>query len=84
MLPLLAALPADSVWERQTEVTEALRSALNQSPQPKNYAQVLDAASSFNSLMREPRSSSKVLEGLHSSGPRSSARCVAASASSIC
>ncbi len=68
VLPLLAALPADSVWERQKEVTEALRSALNQNPQPKNYAQVLEAASSFNSLVHDARIQGRVLEGLRSSG----------------
>jgi PBS lyase HEAT-like repeat len=66
VLPLLAALPPDSVWERQAGVTDALRSALNQSPQPENYAQILEAASSFTSLVHDAKIQAKVLEGLHS------------------
>jgi hypothetical protein len=69
VLPLLAALPGNSVWERQAGITEALRSAINQSPQPNNYAQVLAAASSFNSLMRDAKIQQRVLEGLHSFVP---------------
>jgi hypothetical protein len=66
VLPLLAALPENSVWERQTGITEALRSAINQSPQPSDYPQVLAAASSFTSLMQDSKIQQKVLEGLHS------------------
>ncbi len=69
VLPLLAALPPDSVWEKQTGVTDALRSALNQNPQPKNYAQVLEAASSFHTLVRDAAIQGKVLDGLHSFVP---------------
>jgi len=39
---------------------------LEQKPRPANYAQVLDAASSFTSLMREPKLQEQVLAGLHS------------------
>ncbi len=57
VLPLLAALPENSVWEKQTDVQGALRSLLEAKPRPANYAQVLDAASSFKTLMHEPESS---------------------------
>ena len=69
VLPLVAALPANSVWEQQTEVLAALRSMLEQKPRPANYAQVLDAASSFTSLMHEPKLQEQVLAGLHSFNP---------------
>ena len=69
VLPLLAALPENSAWERQATVKEALGSMLGQSPQPKNYAQVLDAAASFKSLMHEPRLQQQVLSELHSFSP---------------
>jgi hypothetical protein len=69
VLPLVAALPANSVWEQQTEVLAALRSMLEQKPRPANYAQVLDAASSFTSLMHEPKLQEQVLAGLHSFSP---------------
>jgi HEAT repeat protein len=65
-LPLLAALPEGSPWEREPGVTESLRGLLEQEPRPKNYAQVLDAASSFASLMREPKLQQQVLDGLNS------------------
>jgi len=66
VLPLLAALPENSVWEKQTDVQGALRSMLEAKPRPANYAQVLDAASSFKSLMHEPGLQEQVLAGLHS------------------
>ncbi|HEX4487917.1 MAG TPA: hypothetical protein VH088_16695 [Terriglobales bacterium] len=66
VLPLLAALPENSVWEQQTDVQAALRSMLEQKPRPANYAQVLDAASSFKGLMHEPQLQEQVLAGLHS------------------
>ena len=66
VLPLLAALPENSVWEKQTDVQGALRSLLEAKPRPANYAQVLDAASSFKTLMREPSLQGQVLAGLHS------------------
>jgi hypothetical protein len=69
VLPLLAALPENSVWERQAGVKNALGSMLDQSPQPKNYAQVLDAASSFASLIHEPKRQQQVLSELHSFSP---------------
>jgi HEAT repeat protein len=65
-LPLLAALPAKSVWQQQTVVEDALRSMLEADPRPQNYGQVLDAASSFTSLMREPQLRQQVLAGLNS------------------
>jgi HEAT repeat protein len=69
VLPLLAALPEGSLWEQQTDVQDALRSMLEQRPRPANYAQVLDAASSFPSLMHEPKLQEQVLAGLHSFTP---------------
>ena len=66
VLPLLAALPENSVWEKQTDVQGALRSMLEAKPRPANYAQVLDAASSFKTLMHEPELQEQVLAGLHS------------------
>ena len=42
---------------------------LEQRPRPANYAQVLDAASSFTSLMHEPKLQEQVLAGLHSFTP---------------
>ena len=66
VLPLLAALPENSAWEKQTDVQDALRSMLEAKPRPANYAQVLDAASSFKSLMHEPGLQEQVLAGLHS------------------
>jgi hypothetical protein len=69
VLPLLAALPKDSVWEQQAEVQGALRSMLEQEPQPANFGQVLDAASSFGNLMHEPVLQQQVLDGLDSPMP---------------
>ena len=66
VLPLLAALPSGSVWEQQADVEGALRSMLDQYPQPMNFGQVLDAASSFSNLMREPALQQKVFDGLNS------------------
>jgi len=69
VLPLLAAIPPNSAWEQQAAVQDALRSLLQAKPRPANYAQVLDAASSFNSLMSEPKLQEQVLAGLHSFTP---------------
>ncbi|MFZ0306158.1 MAG: HEAT repeat domain-containing protein [Terracidiphilus sp.] len=69
VLPLLAALPSGSVWEQQSDVQGALRSMLEQYPQPMNFGQVLDAASSFSNLMQEPALQQKVLDGLNSYMP---------------
>jgi hypothetical protein len=69
VLPLLAALPENSAWEQEATVQDQLRTMLEQKPRPKNYAQILDAASSFTSLMREPKLQEQVLAGLHSFNP---------------
>ncbi|HEY1897776.1 MAG TPA: HEAT repeat domain-containing protein [Terracidiphilus sp.] len=66
VLPLLAALPEKSAWQQQTTVQDALRAGLQQKPRPANYAQVLDAASSFTGLMQEPKLQGQVLAGLNS------------------
>jgi hypothetical protein len=70
VLPLLASLPADSAWEKQIDVQDALRSILEKQPRPENYAQVLDAASSFNTLMHDPKLEEQVLAGLRSFNPK--------------
>jgi len=67
VLPLLAALPEKSPWQQQASVENALRSMLQATPRPTNYGQVLDAASSFTALMREPGLQKQVLAGLNSS-----------------
>ncbi len=64
VLPLLAGLPEDSPWEHQTAVQEALRTLLERKPRPANYARILNAASSFKSLMQEPDLRGQVLAGL--------------------
>jgi HEAT repeat protein len=69
VLPLLAVLPESSVWEQQKDVTDALRTMLEQRPRPANYAQILNAASSFTSLMHEPKLQEQVLAGLRSFTP---------------
>ena len=66
VLPLLASLPNHSQWQGQPDVQSTLRSLLQQSPQPQNYAQMLDAASSFPDLMRDPNLQGMVLAGLNS------------------
>ena len=66
VLPLLASLPNSSPWQEQPDVQATLRSLLQQTPQPQNYAQVLDAASSFPNLMRDPKLQGLVLAGLNS------------------
>ena len=69
VLPLLAALPQNSAWGQQAEVQDALRSMLERTPRPANYGQVLDAASSFDSLMRDPKIQEQVFAGLRSYTP---------------
>ena len=69
VLPLLAALPSDSPWTTQPEVIGGVRTLLEQQPRPANYAQVLNAASSFKSLMREPSLQQQVLAGLNDPNP---------------
>jgi HEAT repeat protein len=69
VLPLLAGLPDNSPWEQETEVLEALRCLLQRQPRPANYARVLNAASSFKSLMGEPALRGQVLAGLDDPSP---------------
>ena len=69
VLPLLAGLPDNSPWEQETEVLEALRFLLQRQPRPANYARVLNAASSFKSLMGEPALRGQVLAGLDDPSP---------------
>ena len=69
VLPLLASLPENSPWEQQKAVTDSLRGMLEQDPKPRNYAEVLGAASAFAGLMREPKLQQQVLDGLTSFEP---------------
>ena len=69
VLPLLAALPANSAWDQQAEIQDALRSMLEETPMPANYGQVLNAASSFDALMRDPKIQEQVFAGLRSYTP---------------
>jgi HEAT repeat protein len=69
VLPLLAALPANSPWEQQIEVRDALRSMLERSPRPANYGLILDAASSFDTLMRDQKIQQQVFAALQSYTP---------------
>jgi hypothetical protein len=65
VLPLLASLPDDSPWTRESEVAEAVQSLIQQVPRPKDYAQALTAASSFGSLISNPQFQDRVFQGLH-------------------
>jgi HEAT repeat protein len=69
VLPLLAALPANSAWEQQAEVRDALRLILEKTTKPANYGQVLNAASSFDALMSDPKIQEQVFAGLRSYDP---------------
>jgi HEAT repeat protein len=69
VLPLLAALPNGSPWDKQPEVLSSLRDLLEQQPRPANYAQVLNAASSFQGLMKEPEMRDQILAGLNDKNP---------------
>ncbi len=69
VLPMVAALPGDSSWTRQPEVMAAVRALMEKEPRPENYAKVLAAASSFESLMRELKLRGRVLEGLNDPDP---------------
>jgi hypothetical protein len=69
VLPMLAALPSDSSWANQPEVLTALRALLEQQPRPANYAAVLNASSSFKTLMRETNLQQQVLSGLNDPNP---------------
>ncbi len=69
VLPLLASLPGDSPWTRQPQVVAGLRALLERNPRPKNYADILNAASSFEALMHEPRFRDRVFAGLDDRDP---------------
>jgi HEAT repeat protein len=68
-LPLLASLPADSAWGREPDVLNALRSMLERQPRPSNYAEVMNAASSFNELMQDATLRQQMLAGLSDPDP---------------
>jgi hypothetical protein len=63
VLPLLSSVPNDSAWTHNAEILEAVRAILERQPRPGNYAQALNAASSFESIMREPRFQQRVRQG---------------------
>ena len=69
VLPLLAALPADSPWTQQPQILAALRTLLEAQPRPANYAAVLNAASSFRTLMHETDLQQQLLSGLNDPNP---------------
>ncbi len=69
VLPLLAALPANSAWQQQPQVQDAVRAMLEQSPRPANYGEILNAASSFDALMNDPKIQERVFAGLRSYNP---------------
>lgn len=62
VLPLLAALPANSPWTHQQPVVASLQALLEREPRIKNYAHVLTAAASFPDLMNEPKIHNQVLD----------------------
>jgi len=64
VLPLLAALPANSAWTREPQVIASLRTLLAHQPRVGNYAKVLTAAASFAPLMSEPAIRSQVLDAI--------------------
>ncbi len=69
VLPLLAALPSNSPWATNPQVLSGLRALLEQKPRTSNYAQVLNAASSFKVLMTETDLQQQVLSGLNDTNP---------------
>ena len=70
LLPMLAALPADSKWTSEPAVTSALEGLLERRPRPANYGLVLEAASSFPALfVGEAGLRDLVLAGLKDSDP---------------
>jgi len=69
VLPLLAGLPTGSVWEQQADVRQALQSLLETKPQPSNFAQVLNAVSSFSNLVRDPVLQQQIFDDLESPMP---------------
>src|SRR5439155_15701691 len=69
VLPLLASLPDGSAWERQPEVEASVRALMERQPRPQNYAEVLNAASSFQTLMHDSTLRGQVLAGLNDPSP---------------
>ncbi len=67
VLPLLAALPADSPWTHQQGVVSSLNALLEREPRVHNYAHVLTAAASFPDLMNEPKIRKQVLDAFNDS-----------------
>ena len=69
LLPMLAAIPADSKWTSEPAATSALKGLLERRPRPANYGLVLEAASSFPALLAEAGLRDMVLAGLKDSDP---------------
>lgn len=69
VLPLLAALPVNSAWERQPQVLASLRTMLQEPSRLTDFAEVINAASAFTTLMHEPELQQRVLDGLGSPIP---------------
>jgi HEAT repeat protein len=67
VLPLLAALPSDSLLAHQPELVSSLRALLEREPRVKNYAHVLSAAAAFPDLMSEPKLRNQVLAAFNDS-----------------
>ena len=67
VLPLLAALPANSVWVTEPQVVASLRTLLEKTPRAANYAEALTAAASFPVLMQEPEIRAQVMDGIKDS-----------------
>ncbi len=65
VLPLLASLPDNSPWAGEKEVAAAVGALLEQAPRPKDYPQVLAAASSFPSLTANPAFQERIFQGLY-------------------
>jgi hypothetical protein len=70
VLPLLAVLPEDSAWGRESEVLSAIRELLDRHPRPRNYAAVLDAASGFKELVGEPELRDQMFAALNDPDPK--------------
>jgi cellulose synthase operon protein C len=64
VLPLLASLPDNSPWTENQEVAASVGTLLQQRPRPKDYAQVMTAASSFGRLTSQPDFQDRVFAGL--------------------
>jgi HEAT repeat protein len=67
VLPLLAVLPEDSSWTRQSEVVSSLRALLMREPRSKNYAHILTASAAFPDLMNNAATRGQILAAIKDS-----------------